>query len=166
MPGGRGIGSEARAANEMRILGMNQPFPAIFGGEDVRVHLLRPPCSVNAPQLLCPLLLLCEDWYPWHRKTLGLPKHMPPSSLDDASPLWCQAAGAGEYWMITADPGQRGFATGPRSIVLQAPNAGSLIDFSAGVLQAPGGNAGTSNWSDDGQLPSAMESTQLAGEHP
>ena len=71
--------------------------------------------------------------------------------------------------MITADPGQRGFATGPRSIVLQAPNAGSLIDFSAGVLQAPGapgGNTGTSNWSDDGQLPSAMESTQLAGEHP
>lgn len=83
---------------------------------------------------------------------------------------WCftalfQAAGAGEYWMITADPGQRGFATGSRSIVLQAPNAGSLIDFSAGVLQAPGGNASTSNWSDDGQPPSAMESTQLAGEH-
>lgn len=67
--------------------------------------------------------------------------------------------------MITADPGQRGFATGPRSIVLQAPNAGSLIDFSAGVLQAPGGNASTSNWSDDGQPPSAMESTQLAGEN-
>ncbi|BDA45426.1 probable E3 ubiquitin-protein ligase HUWE1 [Coccomyxa sp. Obi] len=108
VPGGRGGAVEARSANEMRILGMNPPFPAIFGGED--------------------------------------------------------AAGAGEYWMITADPGQRGFATGPRSIVLQAPNAGSLIDFSAGVLQAPGGNASTSNWSDDGQPPSAMESTQLAGQ--
>ncbi|CAL8470976.1 g10518 [Coccomyxa elongata] len=109
VPGARGTAGEARSANEMRILGMNQPFPAIFGGED--------------------------------------------------------AAGAGEYWMITADPGQRGgFATGPRSIVLQAPNAGSLIDFSAGVLQDPGGNASTSNWSDDGQPPSAMESTQLAGQ--
>lgn len=40
VPGARGTAGEARSANEMRILGMNQPFPAIFGGEDVRRHSL------------------------------------------------------------------------------------------------------------------------------
>ncbi len=65
--------------------------------------------------------------------------------------------------MITADNGQRGFP-GPRGIMLQAPNAGSLIDFSGDVLRTPGVMAGMSNWSNDGQPPSALESTQLAGE--
>lgn len=65
--------------------------------------------------------------------------------------------------MITADNGQRGFSAGPRNIVLQSPNAASLIDFSADMMRGPGAMAAMSNWSDDGQPPSAMESTQLAG---
>lgn len=32
-------GDEARAAHEMRILRMNQPFPGIFNPEEVRHHL-------------------------------------------------------------------------------------------------------------------------------
>lgn len=53
VPGGRGTAGEARSANEMRVLGMNQPFPAIFGGDDVRSQLPQALCSVNVPQLLC-----------------------------------------------------------------------------------------------------------------
>lgn len=66
--------------------------------------------------------------------------------------------------MITADhPRGLSAGAGPRSFVLQTPNAGSLIDFSAEMIRAPGGNARMSNWSDDGQPPSIVESTLLAG---
>lgn len=86
--------------------------------------------------------------------------------LDQAHP--------GEVWMIDAG-GQRGaFTVGPRGIVMPQPNAGSLIDFGADVMRgsaglggiARGGAAGVAratNWSDDGQPPSTLQSTQLAG---
>ena len=45
VPGGRSGADEARSANEMRILRMNQPFPTIFAREEVRPLLLPSPLT-------------------------------------------------------------------------------------------------------------------------
>jgi hypothetical protein len=70
--------------------------------------------------------------------------------------------------MVSADNGHQRWTIGPRSVVLHDQNAGNLIDFSAEALRdggGPGARTGArrySNWSDDGQNPSARETTQLA----
>jgi hypothetical protein len=94
--------------------------------------------------------------------------------LKERATLLPDQAHPGEVWMIDAG-GQRGaFTVGPRGIVMPQPNAGSLIDFGADVMRGnaglgggrgggAGGAARATNWSDDGQPPSALQTTQLAG---
>ena len=90
VPGGRGIGSEARAANEMRILGMNQPFPAIFGGEDVRVHLLRPLALLMHPSCSAPCSFCARTGTPGIERRLA-----------------CQSTCPRPHWMMLHHYGAR-----------------------------------------------------------
>ena len=61
MPGVRSAADEARSANEMRILRMNQPFPTVFAPDDVGQPLLHLTSPMTVPRLQVLLLVTLEQ---------------------------------------------------------------------------------------------------------